>query len=115
VRSWTRGLGRGPTRAHAFFRDNILVVVLEDTQTKAERTLVADDRGDAVLDWRRAFQHTIHEELVATVEALTGCRVLALMSDTHIDPDLAAELFVLDQPVRRIPPDTDPAPVDGAA
>jgi hypothetical protein len=33
------------------------------------------------------------------VEALTGCKVEAFMSTNHLDPDYAAELFVLDRPV----------------
>src|SRR5689334_14981546 len=34
-------------------------------------------------------------ELVAGVEALTGRRVIAFMSDNHVDPDVAVETFVL--------------------
>jgi uncharacterized protein YbcI len=38
-------------------------------------------------------------ELVEAIEALTGCGVLALVSDNSIEPDLAVELFVLDRSV----------------
>jgi uncharacterized protein YbcI len=35
-------------------------------------------------------------ELVSGVKALTGRRVIAFMSDNHIDPDVAVETFVLE-------------------
>jgi uncharacterized protein YbcI len=38
----------------------------------------------------------MREDLVAAVEALTGRSVLAFMSDNHIEPDLACEVFVLE-------------------
>jgi uncharacterized protein YbcI len=99
VRTASRYIGRGPTRAQAFFRHNFVVVVMEDTLTTGERSLIADGREEAVLDMRREFQRAMRDDLTAPIEELTGCKVLALMSDNHIDPDLAAEIFVLDQPV----------------
>jgi uncharacterized protein YbcI len=38
-------------------------------------------------------------ELRAGVEALTGRRVVAFMSANHVEPDLAAEIFVLGDPL----------------
>jgi uncharacterized protein YbcI len=93
-------LGRGATKAQAFHHDNIIVVVLEDVMTQAERSLIAGNRLDAVLHARRAFQEIMRAYLRSTVERLTGCKVRAFMSANHIDPDLAAEVFILD---RRIP------------
>ena len=40
--------GRGPTKARAFFRHDVVVAVLEDALTVTERSLIADDRRDAV-------------------------------------------------------------------
>jgi uncharacterized protein YbcI len=94
--------GRGPTRAQAFYRHNFVVVVTEESLTTAERTLVADGRADVVLDLRGQLQNVMREDLIAMVERLTGCRVLALLSDNQADPDIAAQLFVLD---RSIPDD----------
>jgi hypothetical protein len=37
-------------------------------------------------------------EFREAVERLTGRRVLAFISGNHVDPDVAAELFVLDGP-----------------
>ncbi len=104
VRVHSQYVGRGPTKGQAFFRNNMVVVVLEDTLTRAERSLVADGKEDMVLGMRRQFQRTMSDDLVSAIEELTGCSVVAFMSDNHIDPDVAAELFVLDRPVPGEPP-----------
>jgi uncharacterized protein YbcI len=99
VRFHREHTGRGPTRAQAFYRGNVIVVIMHDAMTKAESSLVEQGRADMVLEFRRAFQETMRDELVATVEALTGCGVEAFMSTNHVHPDMAAELFILDRPV----------------
>jgi uncharacterized protein YbcI len=99
--------GRGPTRARTSIRDNLVVVLLEDTLTKGERRLVSKGRDDRVIDYRREFQDAMREDAIASVEELTGRKVAAFMSANHIAPDLAAELFVLE-------PAPETAPSDGA-
>lgn len=64
--------------------------------TKAERSLVADGELDVVLGMRRKFQRTMRTDLVGEIERITGRKVVAFMSDNHVEPDLAAELFFLD-------------------
>jgi uncharacterized protein YbcI len=96
VRIQREYLGRGPTKARASVRDDMVVAVMEDTLTKAERSLVAAGRYEEVMSTRRSFQHTMRADIVAAVEALTGRRVIAFMSDTHIDPDLACEVILLE-------------------
>ncbi len=98
--------GRGPTRARTSIRDNLVVVLLEDTLTKGERRLVAKGRDIRVLDYRAEFQAAMREDAIASIEELTGRKVTAFMSANHIDPDLAAELFVLE-------PDGEAASIDG--
>jgi uncharacterized protein YbcI len=99
--------GRGPTRARTSIRDNLVVVLLEDTLTKGERRLVHKGRDHRVIDYRREFQDAMREDAIASVEELTGRKVTAFMSANHINPDLAAELFVLE-------PEPDAARGDGA-
>lgn len=94
-----RFLGRGPTKAQAFYRGNVVVVVMEDALTEAERRLAARGEREVVLSMRRRYQDAMREDLVDAVEVLTGCRVEAFMSSSHTAPDLAAEVFVLDRPV----------------
>jgi uncharacterized protein YbcI len=99
VRCHNQYVGRGPTKAQAFFRHNFVVVVMENALTKGERSLVADGREEAVLEMRTQYQHAMRADVVAAIEALTGCKVVAFMSANNVDPDMAAELFVLDRPV----------------
>ena len=107
VRYHAEHFGRGPTKAQAFYRDNHVVVVLEDILTQAERSLLAAGNSDAVLYTRHALQDTMRGYLRSTIERLTGCKVRACMSASHVDPDLAAELFVLDRPVAAEPAQPD--------
>ncbi|MGI8803829.1 MAG: Na-translocating system protein MpsC family protein [Solirubrobacteraceae bacterium] len=95
VQIWHEYTGRGPTKARTTITEDLIVVMMADTLLKAERNLAADGRSDQVLSMRRAFQDTMREDLVTTVEGLTGRTVLAFMSHNHVEPDLAAELFVL--------------------
>jgi uncharacterized protein YbcI len=97
-------LGRGPTKTRASIRDNVVVVVLEDTLTKAEKTLAAGGQVEPIPQMRRTFQATMRESLTDAVAELTGRRVIAFMSDNHTDPDYAVEVFVL-----------EPLPTDGRA
>jgi uncharacterized protein YbcI len=76
-----------------------VVVVLQGTLTKGELSLAADGRHGAVMRIRRQFGELMRAELMEAVGALTGCGVLALVSDNSIEPDLAVELFVLDRSV----------------
>ncbi len=74
----------------------LISVVLRDTLTKGERSLVTDGRTQLVLDMRKAYQNTMRKDLVAGVEQITGRKVIAFLSDNHIDPDVAVESFVLE-------------------
>jgi uncharacterized protein YbcI len=89
--------GRGPTKARTTIRDNVVVVMLEQTLTKGERSLAAKGRGEKVIEIRHEFQEAMREESSATVAGLTGRTVTAMLSANHLDPDLAAEIYVLDQ------------------
>jgi len=90
--------GRGPTKARTTIRDNVVVVMLEQTLTKGEQNLVRKGREEKVLEIRHEFQEAMREESSAEIAQLTGRTVLAFMSANHIEPDVAAEIFVLDGP-----------------
>ena len=88
--------GRGPTRARTFINDGLVVCVLQETLTKGERTLAERGQSEAVLEMRRTFQRTMRGEACAAIAELTGRRVTAFMSDNHIEPDVAVEVFLLE-------------------
>jgi uncharacterized protein YbcI len=65
--------------------------------TRGEQTLVDYGRLDIARGLRRELQQTMRPQLVDAVERVTGCRVVAFMTDSHVEPDLLAELFILDR------------------
>jgi uncharacterized protein YbcI len=88
--------GRGPTKARTTIRDNVVVVMLEQTLTKGEQVLVRKGRTEQVLALRHEYQEAMRDESSAKIAELTGRNVIAFMSANHIDPDLASEIYVLD-------------------
>lgn len=92
VRDYT---GRGPTKAKTTISDDLVVVVLADILLKAEQTLVDRGKGELVVELRHEFQRTMREDLNALVENALGRKVIAFMSDNHVNPDMAVEVFVL--------------------
>jgi uncharacterized protein YbcI len=95
VRLVSEYTGRGPTKARTYYDGDLVAIVLQDTLTRGERSLVRDGRSELVLSTRRAFQATMSDDAVAGVEEITGRKVMAFLSDNHIDPDVAVESFVL--------------------
>jgi uncharacterized protein YbcI len=99
IRVLNESHGRGPKKAFSFHNGNVLTTVLEDVLTPAERRLAGNGEGEAVLNMRSLYQKNMEPELRKCIEAITGCRVLALMSDNHLEPDMAVEVFILDRPL----------------
>jgi uncharacterized protein YbcI len=96
VKALARTTGRGPTQAKTTLGDNGVFVVLQDSLTVGEQTLTAAGHGQAVLDLRRRWQGLMEADVSREIEELTGRKVVGFMSDNHIDPDLAVEVFVLE-------------------
>lgn len=99
IRVQSESQGRGPKKAFSFHNGNVLITVLEEVLTPAERNLAANGDAEAVLNMRRLYQQSMASELKACIGAVTGRRVVAFMSDNHIEPDMAVETFILDQPL----------------
>jgi uncharacterized protein YbcI len=91
--------GRGPMKARTTIRENVVLVMLEQTLTKGEQSLVAKGRGEKVLQIRHEFQEAMRDESSARVAELTGRTVTAMLSANHLNPDLAVEVYVLDRPL----------------
>jgi uncharacterized protein YbcI len=86
--------GRGPTKAKTIWRDEIIVCVLEEIFTKAERLMVDHGRFEDVRRHRIAFQDEVRPLFVASVERITARQVKSFLS--QVSPDgTAAEVFVL--------------------
>jgi uncharacterized protein YbcI len=91
--------GRGPTKARTTIDAELIVVLLHDSMTHAEKTLVQAGKHSEVLQIRRTFQETMRPSLIEAVEGLTDRTVVSFMSANDIDPDAAAEIFLMDRAV----------------
>jgi uncharacterized protein YbcI len=101
VRIHAEHYGKGATQAKTYAWDNLVVTVLRDVLTTAERTLVDVDRADTVREVRSTFQFTMEATFREAVERLTGRRVHSFMSQVDPSRGVGVEVFVLE-------------PVDGA-
>ena len=96
VRLFKEQFGRGPTAARAHWAGpDILVCVLEDTLTPAERNLVRMGEHQRLRDTRLFFQYAALREFCEPVELITGRTVRAFHSSTDTEADgQAVEVFV---------------------
>jgi uncharacterized protein YbcI len=95
VNLYKKYAGRGPGFARTYVHEDLIVTVVSDTMTAGEETLKAEDREEMVREQRRVYQDAFRAEAIGLVEGLSGRRVVAFLSDHAIDPDYAAEVFVL--------------------
>ncbi len=96
VRLFRDFMGKGPDRCKSYWAgSDMLVILLSGGYTLAEQTLFEAGHGSAVQLSRAALQETLAERMRSTVEELSGREVVAFMSASHQDPDLSAEIFVL--------------------
>jgi uncharacterized protein YbcI len=91
--------GRGPIKAKTYVLDNLIVCVLSDGFTAIERTMMEGGEPDRVLEMRRDFQRMMKQRYSRMIEELTGRKVLAFLSQAHVEPDLTVEMFLMDGPV----------------
>lgn len=91
----TRSYGKGPTSAKTFYMGDAVVTFLWEGFTKVEETLIATGRAETVALLRRSLQTAMEEEFAAVVEGATGRSVIAFMSQVHVDPNMAVDVFLL--------------------
>jgi uncharacterized protein YbcI len=76
--------------------DDLVVCVLWNGFTTVEKTLLDHGEEKAVESFRRTFQSTMEKQFTEVVEKATDRHVSAYLSQIHVDPDIAVELFMLD-------------------
>jgi uncharacterized protein YbcI len=97
VRLYKEQFGRGPTKARTDWAGpDVLITVLEDTFTPAERNLIRLGEDPKVRDMRTFFQYAMVKEFCEPVERLTGRRVRAFLSQYDSENDVGAEIFFLE-------------------
>jgi uncharacterized protein YbcI len=75
---------------------DLLACVLGGIYTDVEKTLIEIGRTASVHESRGQFQHAMRHKFVDVIERLSGRTVTAFISNHHVGPDLAVELFWLD-------------------
>ena len=95
VRLQSEYYGKGPTRAKTYIVDDLVVVVLEESFTRAEKTLVERGEREAIQHIRRRFQQQMAESFISVVEQATGRRVRVFLSETDVEQDVSVETFLL--------------------
>ena len=88
--------GRGATTTRTMYQRNHIVVFLEDIYTPVERTLIEAGKHEDVQRTRNVFQNTMRDRFSEAVEQITGRKVIQFMSQVSFDPDMAAEIFILE-------------------
>lgn len=95
VRLHSEYYGKGPTKARAYIAEDVVVVVLEETFTKAERTLLERGESEPIQQIRRRFQQAMADDFKSIVEQATGRVVRAFLSETNLEADVSVEFFLL--------------------
>jgi len=92
--------GRGPMKAKTYALDDIIVVVMRGSGfTPLEQTIMDSGEPDRVIAMREDFQRVMAQRYRATIEELTGRKVLAFLSQAHVEPDITMEIFFVDGPL----------------
>ncbi len=97
VRLQRQYFGKGPQRAKSYMLDDFLMVVMRDSITTAETTMLGFDEHDLVRQFRQTFQNRMTETLVGTIEEMTGRKVLTYQSQILFDPHIVIEVFFFDR------------------
>jgi len=88
--------GRGATTTRTLYQRDYVVCFLEDIYTPVERTLIEAGKHEDVKHTRQSFQMVMRERFAEVVEEITGRTVIQFMSQVCFEPDMAAEVFVLE-------------------
>jgi uncharacterized protein YbcI len=92
--------GRGPMKAKTYAIDDIIVVVMRGTGfTPLEQTIMDSGEPGRVIAMRENFQQVMAERYKQAIEDLTSRRVLAFLSQAHVEPDITMEIFFVDRPL----------------
>ena len=92
--------GRGPMKAKTYALDDVILVVMRGSGfTALEQTHMDSGQPGRVVAMREQFQEVMAKRYSETIEELTGRRVVAFISQAHVDPDITIEMFFIDGPL----------------
>ena len=92
--------GRGPMKAKTYALDDVIVCVLRGSGfTPLEQTIMQSGDGEKVVEMRENFQDMMAKSYRGLIEELTGRKVVAFLSQAHVEPDITIEMFFIDRPL----------------
>jgi uncharacterized protein YbcI len=92
--------GRGPMKAKTYALDDIIVCVMRGSGfTPLEQTIMDSGDPDRVVEMRHDFQRVMADRYKNAIEELTGRKVMAFLSQAHVEPDITMEIFFIDEPL----------------
>jgi uncharacterized protein YbcI len=93
--------GRGPMKAKTYALDDIVVCVMRGSGfTAMEQTMMDSGEPEGVVAMREEFQRLMARRYKEAIEELTDRKVVAFLSQAHVEPDITIEIFFVDQPLR---------------
>jgi uncharacterized protein YbcI len=97
VRLYKEQFGRGPTKARTEFAgSDIVICMLEESFTPAERRLEEMGEHQRLRDTRLFFQHSTEKQFCEVIERLLNRKVRAFISGLDTVEDVSAEVFYLE-------------------
>jgi uncharacterized protein YbcI len=103
LRIHVENFGHGAARVETHIMDGLVVSVLDEIElAPGEETLIRAGRSDLVVNVRKTFQRSMETTFRAAVERATGRNVIAFVSELHLDPNFALEIFRLSDPGVRL-------------
>jgi uncharacterized protein YbcI len=92
--------GRGPMKAKTYVLDDVILVVMRGSGfTALEQTHMDSGQPGEVVAMREQFQELMAKRYKDMIEDLTGRKVVAFLSQAHVEPDITVEMFVVDGPL----------------
>ena len=89
--------GRGPMKAKTYAIDDIIVIVMRGSGfTPLEQTIMNSGEPRRVVAMREDFQRVMEARYKDVIEELTGRKVVAFLSQAHVEPDITIETFFID-------------------
>jgi uncharacterized protein YbcI len=98
VRIYKDQFGRGPTKVRSHYAGpDMLVCVLENTFTPAEKRLQGMGEHQRLREMRLIFQYASAADFTEAVKRTTGRQVRSFISGIDTNTDVACEMFVLER------------------
>ena len=84
-----------PKGVDTYLLADAVLSVMEIDLLKHEQLIAGNGNHSSIREVRSAFQEAIGTTFKASIEHMTGRRVIGFLSDTHVDPSFSVEFFKL--------------------